>query len=121
MLVQQGSELSFLSVFFFLVDTGWQVLKETSWMFLNVLDVSVIDQCDFCLFFLSYSELHIALTGLCFKCNRGTHYGFLKITMLQNHFASTFCNFNVRNKRNRKMVPVTLLNHSVHVFSRHLL
>lgn len=70
---------------------------------------------------MSYSELHIALTGLCFKCNRGTHYGFLKITMLQNHFASTFCNFNVRNKRNRKMVPVTLLNHSVHVSSRHLL
>jgi len=50
MLVQQGSELSFLSVFF-LVDTGWQVLKETSWMFLNVLDVSVIDQCDFCVDF----------------------------------------------------------------------
>lgn len=41
-------------------------------MFLNVLDVTVMDQCDFVWVFMSYSELHIALTGLCFKCNRGT-------------------------------------------------
>lgn len=46
---RQWTELPFC--IFFLVDTGWQVLKETSWMFLNVLDVSVIDQCDFCVDF----------------------------------------------------------------------
>lgn len=49
--------------------------------------------------------MHIALLDLCLKCNNGTHYGFLNITTLQNHFVSPFCNSDVRNKRNRKMVP----------------
>jgi len=49
MLVQQGSELSFLSGFFFYGRyrlAGFEGNKLD-----NVLDVSVIDQCDFCVDF----------------------------------------------------------------------
>lgn len=53
---------------------------------------------------MSYSEMHHALTGLYLKGNNGTHYGFLKRTTLQDHFVSPFCNSNMRNKRNDKMV-----------------
>lgn len=55
-----------------------------------------------CGFFMSCSEMHIALTGLYLKGNNGTHYGFLNITTLQDHFVSPFSNSNVKNKSNFK-------------------
>lgn len=57
-----------------------------------------------CGFFMSYSEMHIALTGLYLKSNNGRHYGFLNITTLPDHFVSPFWNSNVRNRRNSKPV-----------------
>ena len=57
-----------------------------------------------CGFFVSYSEMNIALTGLYLKGNNGTYYGFLSVTTLQDHFVSPFCDSNVRNKRNSKIV-----------------
>lgn len=66
-------------------------------MLLGILGASVLDQHDFVLVFMSYSEMHIALKGLYLKVNNRAHYGSL-------HCLPPFRNSNVRNKRNSKML-----------------
>lgn len=50
-------------------------------MFLEVLGVSVLDQHDFVLFFMSYSEMHITLRSLYLNVNNGTHYSLLNCVL----------------------------------------
>lgn len=63
-------------------------------MFLEVLGASVLDEHDFVLVFMCYSEMHTALRGLYLKVNNGAHYGFLNCVSL-------FHNSNVRNRNSK--------------------
>lgn len=78
-------------------------------MLLKVLGASVLDQHDFVLVFISFSEMHIALRGLYLEVNNRIHYGFLNCM-------SPFHNSNVRIKETVKCYFVTAFICSVHVF-----
>lgn len=49
-------------------------------------------------FFMSYSEMHIALTNLYLKGSNGAHYDFLNITVLRDNFVFPFYNSNLRKE-----------------------